>query len=365
MEHFTESTAAGKSLLIAGPCSAESETQMMQTAVGIASHYPGAFFRAGIWKPRTKPGFFEGLGDAGLPLMQQVRKQTGLKLITEVASAAHVESVLNIGIDAVWIGARTVVNPFSVTELAAALRGVDLPVFVKNPVHPDMQLWIGALQRIMQSVKGEVHAIHRGFHVYSNKKFRNQPLWEIPIQLMAEMPGIPILCDPSHIAGKPHLIRQVAQKALDLGMRGLMIEVHANPSSALSDATQQIQPQALHELLNELVVRRNTAEIPGAQPELAALRGVIDHLDQELIRLFADRMSASREIGEIKKRFNIPILQIDRWQWILKKALEEGTQLGLDEGFIRAVYQKIHEESIHLQSEVMNENVKPLKEIPG
>lgn len=365
MEHFTNRTASGKSILIAGPCSAESETQLLETASGIASRYPGAYFRAGIWKPRTRPGFFEGLGDAGLPLLHKVREQTGLKLITEVASAAHVESVLKIGIDAIWIGARTVVNPFSVTELAAALRGVNIPVFVKNPVHPDIQLWIGALQRVMQSVKSEVSAIHRGFHVYSNKKFRNQPLWEIPIQLMSEMPGVPILCDPSHIAGKPQLIRQVAQKALDLGMRGLMIEVHSNPSLALSDASQQLHPDALHDLLNELVVRTNTAEIPGAQPELAALRAVIDHLDQELIRLFADRMSASKEIGEIKKRFNIPILQIDRWQWILKKALEEGAQLGLDQGFIRSVYQKIHEESIHLQSEVMNEYVKPLKEIPG
>jgi chorismate mutase len=342
---------SGKPFLIAGPCSAESPAQLLQTAKGIAANYPNAVFRAGVWKPRTRPGSFEGKGEEALIWLNQMKAETGLRFAVEVATPMHVELALKHKVDVMWIGARTVVNPFSVQELADVFKGVkDVPVMVKNPIHPDINLWIGAIERIMNAGIDRIAAVHRGFHQYGNSQFRNDPAWEIPIQLKSQLPDLALLCDPSHIAGNRTLLSFVAQRAMDLDMDGLMIETHCTPDLALSDAKQQITPETLHELVRNLRICESENEIIDSSNELQKLRNSIDAIDDELIQLFAKRLGYSKKIGKYKHENNITILQIRRWKKTLKNQLKNGAALGLNESFIKAIYQLIHDESISAQS---------------
>lgn len=343
-----------KPLLITGPCSAESEEQLLNTAKQIADNYPDSIFRAGIWKPRTRPNTFEGIGNIGLQWMQTVKKETGLLTATEVANTAHVEESLKSGIDILWIGARTTVNPFSVQEIAEALKGVDIPVFVKNPIYPDVQLWAGALERINNAGITKIAAIHRGFHSYDNGPFRNSPKWELAIDLKAACPQLPLICDPSHIAGTPELIPFIAQKAMDMDMDGLMIETHCNPKAALSDAQQQITPLQLKEIINDLQIRDSSTENIELQNKLEELRCIIQKLDNDLIELLAKRMAISTEIGAYKRDNNLTILQVSHWKQLVQSGVVTGELLGLPENFIKDLYQLIHDESIRIQTEVMN-----------
>ncbi len=348
-----------KPLLIAGPCSAESEEQMLSTAKQIAAFYPNSIFRAGIWKPRTRPNTFEGIGDIGLQWMQEVKSETGLLTATEVANADHVEKCLKAGIDILWIGARTTVNPFSVQEIADALKGVDIPVFVKNPIYPDLQLWAGALERINNIGIKKIAAIHRGFYSYDNGPFRNSPKWELAIELKSMCPDLPMICDPSHIGGNPELIPYVSQKAMDMDMNGLMIETHINPKVALSDAKQQITPFQLKEIINDLNIRSASIENIELQSKLDELRTIIHKLDNELLELLSKRMAISTQIGEYKRDNSVTILQVAHWKRLITTSLENATALGLPENFIKGLYQLIHDESIRRQTEIMN-SVKKL-----
>lgn len=341
-------------MLIAGPCSAESEEQMLETAKQIAAFYPNSIFRAGIWKPRTRPNAFEGIGSIGLKWMQTVKKETGLLTATEVANAAHVEECLKHGIDILWIGARTTVNPFSIQEIADALKGVDIPVFIKNPIYPDLQLWAGALERINNSGINKIAAIHRGFNSYDNGPFRNSPKWELAIELKAACPNLPMFCDPSHIGGTPELIPYLAQKAMDMEMDGLMIETHVNPKVALSDAKQQVTPAELKTIISDLKIRSSSIQSRELQTKLDELRLVIGKLDKDLLELLAKRMAVSTEIGIYKRDNNITILQVSHWAKLIESSLETANQLGLREDFIKGIYQLIHDESILRQTDVMN-----------
>ncbi|MDQ3046276.1 MAG: bifunctional 3-deoxy-7-phosphoheptulonate synthase/chorismate mutase type II [Bacteroidota bacterium] len=343
-----------KPLMIVGPCSAESEEQMLSTAREIAINYPHAIFRAGIWKPRTRPNTFEGIGDIGLEWMQLVKKETGLQTATEVATAEHVEKCLKAGVDILWVGARTTVNPFSVQAIADALKGVNIPVFVKNPIYPDIQLWAGALERINNAGIKKLAAIHRGFHSYDNGPFRNSPKWELAIDLKTACPELPLICDPSHIGGSPELIPYLAQKAMDMDMDGLMIETHINPKVALSDAKQQITPSELKEVISHLHIRNASIDNLELQSKLDELRGVIAKLDNELLELLAKRMTVSMQIGEHKKANNITILQVAHWKKLIEESVENAEALGLPPDFIRGLYRLIHDESIRRQTEVMN-----------
>ncbi len=358
-----------KPYLISGPCSAESESQMLQIARQISEYFPNNIFRAGIWKPRTRPNSFEGVGDVGLKWMQRVKEETGMLTATEVANALHVEKCLKHNIDILWIGARTVVNPFSVQEIADALKGTDIPVFIKNPINPDLQLWIGALERINNAGIKKLAAIHRGFHSFEKMPFRNDPKWELVIELKALCPQLPILCDPSHICGNPELLPYVAQKALDLAMDGLMIESHFNPKIALSDSKQQITPSLLFELLSNLSLRDLTSENLEFKNVLNELRQVIDKIDDDILNVMSTRMSVARQIGSFKKDNQVTILQITRWQEILKNQLKRGKIMGLSQVFIKKLYQLIHNESIRIQNEAMNEigenNIKKQTPILG
>ena len=343
-----------KPLLIAGPCSAESEEQMLETAQAIANFYPYGIFRAGIWKPRTRPNTFEGIGDIGLRWMQQVKEQTGLLTATEVANGDHVEKCLKAGIDILWIGARTTVNPFSVQEIADALQGVDMPVFVKNPINPDTQLWAGALERVNRAGITKIAAIHRGFHSFDNGPFRNSPKWELAIELKTACPRLPMICDPSHISGNPELIPYIAQKAMDLDMDGLMIETHREPTVALSDAKQQVKPFQLKEIVDALNIRSASTDNIEFQSKLEELRLIIRKLDNDLLELLSKRMAISEQIGEYKRDNDVTILQIEHWKKLFEESLGTGNLLGLPENFIRGLYYVIHEESIRRQTEVMN-----------
>lgn len=347
----------GQAGLIAGPCSAESFNQVMDTAKAIAGYFPNAVFRAGVWKPRTRPGSFEGLGEKALPWLSEVKAETGLRIAIEVATPKHVELALKHNIDLVWIGARTVVNPFSVQELANALQGVDIPVMIKNPIHPDVQLWMGAIERILNAGIVRVAAIHRGFHTHAKSRFRNEPCWEIPIELKTMMPELALFCDPSHIAGKRSLLPFVSQRAMDLAMDGLMIETHCKPDAALSDAKQQITPDTLYQLINDLVVCRPENELDNSNNELKALRKQVDRIDEELVKLLAERLGFSEKIGAYKKEHNISILQLRRWKQTLKMQLKNAAELNIDENFIKLLYQLIHDESIKVQSELKNKKV--------
>ena len=335
----------GSPIIIAGPCSAETEQQTLDTARAL--HADGVkVFRAGLWKPRTVPGSFEGVGSSGLQWLQQVKRETDMLIATEVATVEHVRDALAAGIDILWVGARTSANPFAMQAIADALQGHDeVTVLVKNPVNPDLELWIGALQRIMGAGITRLAAVHRGFSSAGAHIYRNDPQWHIPFELRRHAPGMTILCDPSHIGGKREYVEPLSQLALDAGFDGLMIECHCNPDQALSDSAQQITPDELHGILNRLVIRSGAP----IDDELSMLRQQIDDCDHELLAVLARRMSVSREIGSFKKAHNLRVVQPARYQDVMKARLEEGRQLGLDEDFIQRLMQAIHEESVRQQ----------------
>lgn len=339
---------AKRPLVIAGPCSAETEEQVMESARRL--HARGVkIFRAGIWKPRTKPGGFEGVGATGLPWLQRVQKELGMYVAVEVATAGHVRECLAHNIDIVWIGARTTANPFAVQEVADALEGTDVPVLVKNPVNPDLDLWIGAIQRVHNAGIRKIGAIHRGFSSYDKKIYRNLPQWHIPIELRRQIPNLPIICDPSHIGGRRELIAPLCQQAMDLNFDGLIVESHCNPEKAWSDAAQQVTPEVLDLILSTLVIR----DITQTTENLTALRRQIDELDNSLLELLARRMRVAREIGQYKKEHNMPILQTDRYDEILKDRISQAEKMGMDVEFMKTVLVAIHEESVRHQQEVM------------
>ncbi len=356
-------TDASRPWLVAGPCSAETADQVMETARGIASWAPQAVFRAGLWKPRTRPGSFEGVGNAGLAWLQQVKAETGLRTATEVATPAHLEACVNAGIDLVWIGARTVANPFSVQALADALRDLpQLPVLVKNPINLDLELWTGALERMQQAGITRLGAIHRGFHALNPNEYRNPPHWDLVIQFRTRFPEVPLLCDPSHISGSPNLLPQVAQKALDLDAVGLMIETHINPTKAWSDAAQQITPEHLKQMVEALHVRQPNSPNPVFRDKLEALRKEIDGLDAELLNVLARRMSISRKIGAYKEAHHITIFQLERWMQVLRDQKQWGILAGFSEEFIQRFYEAVHQESIRVQTEAQNRSTGPTKD---
>ncbi|MEJ6737088.1 MAG: chorismate mutase [Flavobacteriales bacterium] len=341
-------------IMISGPCSVESEEQMMQTAKEIAKTRKVSILRGGIWKPRTRPNSFEGVGEEGLMWLKNAGLEVGLPVATEVANAEHVEACLKKGIDVLWVGARTTVNPFSVQEIAEALKGVDIPVFVKNPIIPDINLWIGALERLNAVGINKLAAIHRGFASCDKSSYRNTPMWKIPIELKLMCPELPMLCDPSHITGDKDLISYVAQKALDLDMEGLMIESHINPLVARSDAKQQVTPIELDTLLSDLIIREKHSKSEEFINKLEQLRSVIDDLDEELINKFASRMEIIEKIGAYKGENNVTILQLERWEKILSNRTFLASKVGLSDDFIKKMLELVHQESIRLQTQVMN-----------
>lgn len=347
-------TENGEPLIIAGPCGAETEEQVLQTAEKISQINRVKLLRAGIWKPRTRPNSFEGVGEKGLLWLKEVQQQFKLKTAVEVANAQHTELALKHGVDVLWIGARTTGNPFSVQEIADVIKGVDIPVFIKNPIHADIQLWIGAIERVANSGVTKLAAIHRGFHYAGKTKYRNKPLWEIAIELKTILPELPIICDPSHICGNRELIPGVSQKALDLGMDGLMIESHINPAVALSDAQQQLTPDALKELLEQLVYRKSTSVNPECIDKLSQFRNMMDEIDDELINVLKKRMNVIEQIGEYKKEHHLIIFQLERWQEILRTRSQWAEKLGIPRAFMEKICQQLHEESIRIQTDVMN-----------
>lgn len=339
-------------LIIAGPCSVESEDQILATARALARIPEVKLLRGGIWKPRTRPDAFEGRGVEGLAWLREAKKETGLPTATEVATPEHVELALRYEVDALWVGARTVVNPFSVQQLADALHGVDIPVYIKNPVSPDLNLWLGAFERFQKAGLKRLSAVHRGFSYYKESPYRNFPMWEIPIALK-RMLDVPVITDISHICGCRELLLPTAQKALDLATDGLMIECHINPEAALTDARQQISPDALKALLSNLIVRSTSSG--DVEHDLAGLRGEIDDIDSELLQLIARRMEVSARIGEYKKRHNVTVVQMDRWKKILSDHVAAGEDLGLSPQLISDIFEAIHQASINRQSEIMDE----------
>ena len=336
-------------VVIAGPCSAETEEQVLSTAHDLAK--AGIkIFRAGIWKPRTKPGGFEGVGKEGLPWLQRVQKETGMLVATEVATRQHVEAALEAGVDVLWIGARTTANPFAMQEIADTLVGTDVPVLIKNPVNPDLELWIGAMQRIRNAGITQIGAIHRGFSAYGKHLYRNMPQWHIPIELRRRFPNMTIFCDPSHIGGKRELVAPLSQQAMDLGFDGLIIESHCDPDCAWSDKSQQVTPDVLNFILNTLVVRDTTQ----TTESLTLLRQQIDQIDNELIEALAKRMRVSREIGQYKNEHSMPVLQTNRYDDVLNTRAKSAEEMGMSGEFMKTVYQAIHEESVRQQIEVLN-----------
>ena len=356
----TQSTLLNKSgsILIAGPCSAESEVHVMETA-RLLKEIPGITgLRAGIWKPRTRPDAFEGHGEKALPWLMNAARETGLKAGTEVANGRHVDLALKAGINWVWIGARTTVNPFTVQEIAEALKGSNIPVMVKNPVNPDLSLWVGAVERLENAGIREITAIHRGFSTYGKSQYRNAPEWAIPIEFRRLKPQIPLICDPSHIAGKRSLIAHIAQKALDLDYAGLMIETHPRPDEALSDAKQQLKPDDLASLLGNLHYSTKMDEKSGHREILELLRTRIDTLDRQLLETLAERMEVVKEIAEMKKEIGLSVLQIERWAGIFESRIENGLQLGMNEALIRRLIELVHLESINLQGKIIRGEIK-------
>ncbi len=338
--------------VIAGPCSAESQEQLLETAHGISPS--ASIFRAGVWKPRTRPNSFEGVGVDALEWLQVVRQETGLKIATEVATPEHVERCLKADIDILWIGARTTVNPFYVQEIAEALKGAQVEVMVKNPLHPELSLWLGALERINQAGITKLSAIHRGFFTLEQSAFRNDPKWELPIKLKRMVPNLPILCDPSHISGNPKMLHEISQTAMDLNMDGLMIETHRNPSEALSDAHQQIKPAELTTLLNSIVLRSEANQDPVFLSQLENLRKDIDAIDQKLLSVISERTDIVKQIGEFKKQNSVTILQIQRWFEILKTRQSWGGVNQLDEQMVMEMFELIHKHSVMTQTHIMN-----------
>lgn len=348
----TDGMPNNRPLVIAGPCSAESELQMVETAKKLSAQGIKVF-RAGIWKPRTRPGSFEGYGSMALPWMKSVKEETGMLTATEVANVKHVWEALKAGIDILWIGARTTANPFSVQEIAEALKGVDIPVMVKNPVNPDLELWIGALERLFNSGIRRLAAGHRGFSTYEKLVYRNDPNWQIPIELRRRIPNMPMIVDPSHICGNRDRLLEISQKAMDLNFDGIIIESHPNPDEAMSDAKQQLTPDALGELLEKLVLR-NQEVTDGSGYTLEELRVQIDKIDDQLVDIFEKRMKIADQIGQYKKDHNLAILQTKRWDEILTKRRLQGDKKGLSHEFIDIIFRAIHQESINHQTQIMN-----------
>jgi len=342
-----------KPLIISGPCSAESEEQVIETARLLADSKV-KIFRAGIWKPRTRPDTFEGLGSVALPWIKRVKEETGMLTAIEVANVWHLKEALKYEVDIVWVGARTTANPFAVQELADGLRGLDIPVFIKNPINPDIELWIGAFERLNKAGIKKLAAIHRGFSYYGHSPYRNMPQWEIPIELKRRIPELPIITDPSHICGNRDLLFSISQTAMDLDFDGLFIESHYKPETALSDKDQQITPDELKTLLAGLIHRKSEIDNTRQLESMTEYRRQIDHWDTELIRVLRNRMSISEEIGKYKKKENITILQTGRWSEILEDRLAKARQLGMSDQFIIQIFKQIHQESISFQNKVMN-----------
>ena len=340
-----------KPYLIAGPCSAESENQLLTIAKAVEG--TADVFRAGVWKPRTKPNSFEGIGKDALSWLKTIQQETSLKVVTEVATAKHVELCLESGVDMLWIGARTTVNPFYVQEIAEALRGVDIPVFVKNPIHPELGLWLGAFERLHKVGVKQLAAIHRGFYSYEKVAFRNDPKWEIPIKLREEIRDLPIICDPSHIAGKAALVEDIAQTAMDINLDGLMIETHHNPSVALSDAEQQVTPKELNSIMNNLVLRDTKLRDEEFKGRLLNFRNQIDNFDTKIIELLDNRKQVVKHIANFKNENKLTIFQIDRWFEILNTRKENANLLGVDEQMVEEIFALIHKYSILTQTKIM------------
>lgn len=341
-------------LVISGPCSAETEEQVIETATQLAATGKVDMLRAGIWKPRTKPGMFEGIGVKALPWMHNAKKITGLPITVEVATAKHVQDALQFDVDVLWIGARTTVNPFSVQEVADALRGTDVPVLVKNPINPDLELWSGAIERLQKVGVKNIGMIHRGFSSYGNTEFRNAPMWHLPIEMKRRFPEMLLICDPSHICGNRSLLQQVAQKSIDLDFGGIMLESHIDPDNAWSDAKQQITPEKVAELLSSIVWRKEDVNSEEYHAALEKLRQQINHLDDEMMQLLGQRMKVADKIGQYKRENNITILQTNRWNEILERGSIQGEKIGLSKEFITRYLDAVHMESINHQNKIMN-----------
>lgn len=342
-------------LIISGPCSAETEEQALETAQQLAATGKVDILRAGIWKPRTRPGMFEGIGTKGLPWLQRAKKISGLPVTVEVATAKQVEDALHFEVDVLWIGARTTVNPFSVQEVADALKGVDVPVLIKNPVNPDIELWSGAVERIAKAGINQIGLIHRGFSTFGNSDYRNSPMWHLAIEMKLRNPGMMMICDPSHICGRRDTLLEVSQKAIDLDYDGLMIEAHMDPDKAWSDAKQQITPGRLTEILQNIIWRKENTSSEEYHAALEKLRQQINHLDDELIQLLGQRMKIADQIGIYKRDNNITILQTTRWNEIIGKALKKGESLGLSKEFVTKYFDAVHMESINRQKKILDE----------
>ncbi len=340
---------AKRPLVIAGPCSAESEEQVLTTGRALAAQGV-KIFRAGIWKPRTKPGGFEGVGMIGLPWLQKLKAETGMYTAVEVATKAHVEAALAFGVDILWIGARTTANPFAMQEIADTLQGHDLPVLIKNPVNPDVELWVGGIERIYRAGIHKLGVIHRGFSSADKTIYRNVPNWHIAIELRRRFPNLPIICDPSHIGGRRDLIQPLSQQAMDLGFDGLIVESHCNPDEAWSDAKQQVTPDALKEILSSLVIRDTVK----TTEDLVDLRHQIDEIDDKILEILAKRMRISGEVANYKKEHAMPVLQAGRYDEILTKRSEQGSALGMSPEFVKEVFEAIHAESVRKQIEIIN-----------
>jgi chorismate mutase len=360
MEQATEQTTAVEALLqkrplvISGPCSAETEEQVVETAVRLAATGKVDMLRAGIWKPRTRPGSFEGIGTKGLPWLQRAKKESGLPVTIEVATGKQVEDALHFDVDVLWIGARTTVNPFSVQEVADALRGVDIPVLIKNPINPDLELWIGAVERVAKAGIKNIGLIHRGFSSYGNTEYRNAPMWHLAIEMKRRNPGMLLINDPSHICGRRDILQDVAQKAIDLDFDGLIIESHIDPDNAWSDAKQQITPEKLGELIGSIIWRKEDISSQELHAAMEKMRAQINQLDDELLQLLGQRMKVADKIGQYKKDNNITILQTNRWNAILERAFTQGDKMGLSKEFITKYFDAVHMESINHQNKVMN-----------
>lgn len=343
-----------KPLLIAGPCSVESEQQFSETVAGFKG-LPVNFVRGGIWKPRTRPGSFEGHGAIALDWVDAVSQAQPIRFATEVATAEHVQAALAHGIKLLWIGARTTVNPFNVQQIADAVQGQDVAIFIKNPINPDLALWKGAIERFSKAGITRLGAIHRGFHSFQDTKYRNPPFWQIPLELKSEFPDLPLICDPSHIAGDSDLIQEVAQRALDLDYDGLMIESHCHPSAALSDAKQQVSPEQLKQILNDLELRSSSFSNEQIKDELASIREQIDRVDREILEAIATRMNLVSRIGDYKKENNVAIFQISRWKEIFKSRPRWGEAMNLDPEFTMELYRQIHQQSVKAQTSIFNQ----------
>jgi chorismate mutase len=360
MEQATEQTTAVEALLqkrplvISGPCSAETEEQVVETAVRLAATGKVDMLRAGIWKPRTRPGSFEGIGTKGLPWLQRAKKESGLPVTIEVATGKQVEDALHFDVDVLWIGARTTVNPFSVQDVADALRGVDIPVLIKNPINPDLELWIGAVERVAKAGIKNIGLIHRGFSSYGNTEYRNAPMWHLAIEMKRRNPGMLLINDPSHICGRRDILQDVAQKAIDLDFDGLIIESHIDPDNAWSDAKQQITPEKLGEMIGSIIWRKEDISSEELHAAMEKMRAQINQLDDELLQLLGQRMKVADKIGQYKKDNNITILQTNRWNAILERAFANGEKMGLSKEFITKYFDAVHMESINHQNRIMN-----------